>query len=251
MIHYCKHCGALLEDDAKVCSFCNAAVEIPVEEPEAPAPVVEVPPKKSFFTALDAKQKKTLIIASSVLLGTIILVVAIYFLFFGSHYAAVKFNAVINGSYWQLESLAPREYWDAQAKKGDMTRKEYIKDQIESLKEFQVSLDESYGKRFGDDYALTVSVLYSEPAEDDILPTVQNALAKQYSIDPSRVTAVHNMYLKGVISGSESSYTTVGSIMAVQLDGQWYFIRFNYGFNSTEPNIHFVATGIFSSLNLY
>ena len=59
MIHICNHCGAILEDDAKVCSFCGAILEVKNAESEqtdqAPAePSVDTPTS----TPLTKKQKK-------------------------------------------------------------------------------------------------------------------------------------------------------------------------------------------------
>ena len=68
MMRCCKHCGALLEDEAKVCDFCGAILEVPAPVEPAPQPIEtavatdalpeptpkkKIPKKKWFIFTLD------------------------------------------------------------------------------------------------------------------------------------------------------------------------------------------------------
>ena len=101
MMRCCKHCGALLEDDATICNFCGAALEVPKFEPApekvavAEAPVQEVteaPTKKPF-------SKKKLFITIGIAIGVIAMAVAVLLLFFNPHVAVSKYEAVLNGEF--------------------------------------------------------------------------------------------------------------------------------------------------------
>lgn len=251
MIHICNHCGAILEDDAKVCSFCGAILEVKNAESEqtdqAPAELsVDTPTS----TPLTKKQKKTLIIAGAVLLGTILLALAVYFLFFGSHHAAAKYESVANGNYRQLETLAPKEYWEALAKKSQQSVPEYLNKRMESLKNDE-ELAGNYEEKFGKNYSVSIEVVSSDPVSQEDLSVYKDALQKKYGIDPSRVHAAHHVILKLVHSGAKLTRASSHCVKAIQIDAQWYLMQYTYSSADKGNMVVFLASGRVAELSVY
>ena len=219
MMRYCKHCGSLQEEDVQVCGFCGADLEV-----TTPEPVPQEQPSETPASAPRKIPKKPLLIGGGILLAVVILAVAVYFLFFGHHYAVLKYESVMNGNYMLFESLAPKEYWeDAAAKKG-LSIKEYLDQRKESLektrKEYVKSMESDYGKNF----SRSLQVVYSEEISEKELSSIKDSLREHYDIAPSRVQSARTLILKITLQGSDNSRTTAGVIDAIKIDSQWYLI---------------------------
>ena len=241
MMRCCKHCGALLEDDAKVCDFCGSAFEIPESAPQQQEQPAELPAEESTPVPKKGINKKKLFIAGGALLGVIVLVVAICFLCFGHYYAVHKYESVMNGNFRQLKTLAPAEYWEQKAKENDLSVREYIDKRIESLEKNFESNKESWQEKYGDHFYRSLEVVDSEEVTKEVLSGIKDALQETYNIKPSRVHSAHTLILKITFKGSEKSNTHATVVTAIQIDSQWYLIR--YGRVDTFYNVKFITSG--------
>jgi len=140
MMRCCKHCGALLEDDAKVCDFCGAVLEVPPAVIPAPQESPAVVPASQEVTAEVAKpapkkklSKKAIFIVSGILLAVIAIAVAVNMLFFNPHAPVATYEAVMNGDFDKVEDLAPREYWAYIAESRDKTVDAYLNELLKEL----------------------------------------------------------------------------------------------------------------------
>lgn len=253
MIHICNHCGAILEDDAKVCSFCGAILEVKNPEPEQPDQTPAEPSMDNTFTyaPLTKKQKKTLIIAGAALLGAILLALATYFLFLGSYHAVAKYESVLDGNYRQLETLAPKEYWEAHAKQNQLSVQEYLHKRMEATKKSAEMVAGNSEEMFGKNYSVSIEVVSTDPVCQEDLSAYKDALQKKYGIDPSRVHAAHHVILKVVQSGTELTYTTSCCVKAIQIDAQWYLMKSTYSAADEGNTVGFLTSGRITELSLY
>lgn len=229
MIRCCKHCGALLEDEAQVCDFCGAVLEAPKDIEPAPTetPVVEAPTQDVTEEAPTKKKlsKKTRIfLVCGIVLAVIAVIVAVNLLFFNPHIAVNKYEDVINGGFDKLESLAPQEYWDYMVKNSSTTADQYIaalaKAREESYLE-QMSQDTIIGRPLG----TKVQVLNTEKVTATEMAGIRNALEEEYGIDVDRVHTAYKLYLKVTQKGTKESASYVGMATAIRINSEWYLIR--------------------------
>ena len=242
MTRYCKHCGSFLDEDAKVCDFCGTVLEIPQAEAPQPEQPVDTPtpaPKK-WLT------KKKLLIAGGVLLAIVLVAVAVYFLCFGHYYAVHKYESVMNGNFKQLKTLAPTEYWEYLAKKKGVSVNDYIDDGIESLQKRWDDTQSALEEIYGDNYHIILTVVDSEALDADIFSKLKDALKEDYNISPSRVGSARTLILKVHGEGSKLDYTNASVVYAIQIDAQWYLIR--YSMSNDVYKVSFIVSGSSSSL---
>ncbi|MBE6959520.1 MAG: zinc ribbon domain-containing protein [Ruminococcaceae bacterium] len=243
MMRCCKHCGALLEDDAKVCDFCGAVLEVPKFEPApekvavAEAPVQEVteaPTKKPF-------SKKKLFIIIGIAIGVIAVAVAVLLLFFNPHVAVSKYEAVLNGEFDKVESLAPQECWNTAAKQSKMDTDKYIDTLTETLEKNHLKklAQESILGKF---VSIKLQVLNTEELNDTDMTGVKEALEETYGIDQSRIKSAYKLFLKVVSKGTKESSSVASMVTAIKIDSEWYLIRYTRtGEDSYRAN--FIASG--------
>jgi hypothetical protein len=245
MMRYCKHCGSLQEEDVQVCGFCGAVLEV-----ITPEPVPQEQPSETPASAPRKIPKKPLLIGGGILLAVVILAVAVYLLFFGHHYAVLKYESVMNGNYMLFESLAPKEYWeDAAAKKG-LSIKEYLDQREESLektrKEYVKSMESDYGKNF----SRSLQVVDSEEISEKELSSIKDSLQETYGIAPSRVKSARTLIVKFTLKGADKSHTDAGVLKAIQIDSQWYLFMVGQSM-SGGTSIVFLTTGSLNPLLVY
>ena len=242
MTYYCKHCGALLDEDAKVCDFCGSALE--VSQAEAPHQVQPVdapaPAPKKWLT------KKKLLIAGGILLGIVVIAVAVYFLFFGHYYAVQKYETVMNGNFKQLKTLAPEEYWVYLANNKGVSVSDYIDNRIESMEKNWADTQFNREEIYGDNYHISLTVVDSEVLDADLLLKLKDALKRDYNILPSRVVTARTLILKVHGEGSKLDYSGAAVVYAMQIDAHWYLFR--YSKSNDVYTVSFMVSGNSGSL---
>ena len=242
-MRYCKHCGSLLEDDAQVCSYCSAILEVagPEPDPQAQSGEAIAPAPKKMLN------KKPFFITGGILLGIIILSVAVYFLFFGHYYALHKYESVMNGNFKQIKTLAPEEYWEKVAKSSKLSVNEYLKKRIEYLEKDEDPHAKYMREFYGDDYSVSVKIVDSEEISQKVLSEIKKSLKERYDIDPNRIKSGQKLFLKTVISGTKNTNTIPSAIAAIQIDAQWYLIRYTLPIIDIYPSkgytVFFLASG--------
>lgn len=247
MMHCCKHCGALLEDEAKVCNFCGTVLEAP--QPVAPVPqevvevvteaVTEPTPKKKFA-------KKKWLIIGGIAAAVIAIAVGAYLLFFNPHIAVDKYFAVMNGDIEKLESLAPQEYWALRAESYDSASvEEYLSQRQDSLENYLLQLQTKDSGIFGKLKSISYKVLDTEKVTRDNLNGIKEALDTRYRIDPSTVHDAYHLVIKITYNGTENTYTYASYLTSVKIGSDWYLIRF------AKTQDQYSATFIGDSTNLY
>ena len=229
MIRYCKKCGSLLDDNATVCDFCGAKLELPKTEPTPTTttePHAEIPaetpaPKKKWT-------KKQWLIFGSIVLGVIAVIVAAYLLFFDPSIAVRRYSEVLNGKYNQLESLAPKEYWTTSAQNADAQSVEaYIDLKVESLRETMNHYHDNDNGTYGKLKSMSHEVIDTTKVPADELDGIKETLSEKYDIDSWRVGSAYNLFVKVTYHGSYWDYVTPGYITSIQIDGEWYLITYH------------------------
>ena len=230
MMRCCKHCGALLEDDVQVCDFCGAVLEVPKAEPVAlpvvveEAPAQEVTKEVSEAPSRKKLSKKSWLIIAGIALAVIAVIVTVNLLIFSPHIAVDKYEAVLNGDFDKIETLAPKEYWDYMAERTNMTTNQYIEDLAKLREETyltQMSQDSVIGKLLGKE----LRVLDTEKVNANELAGIGNALEEEYGISADRVHAAYRLILKYTAKGSKESSSTSSMVTAIRIDSDWYLIR--------------------------
>jgi hypothetical protein len=258
MIHYCKHCGTLLAEDAKVCSFCGKALETPRPEPKPAESPVDTPteqptksPAKFHWQTLKEKfTKKQLLIAGGIALGVIVLAVAVYLLFLNPHIALNKYADVHNGNYRNLESLAPKEFWEQVAQSTTTSVESYINKKEESLKKTYDTLKEQDSYLYGTLQSKTYHITDTQKISEIDLNGIKDSLQKRYDIAEHRIGTAYNLIVKVVYHGSERDDTRVAYVTSIQIDGKWYLIQYmpyayTNGFDtiSDDYSVSLITTG--------
>jgi hypothetical protein len=231
MMRCCKHCGALLEDDVQVCDFCGAVLEVPKAEPVAlPVVVEEAPAQEVTKEVSEAPSRKkltkkaALFLVGGIVLAVLAVIVAVNLLIFNPHIAVDKYEAVLNGDFDKIETLAPKEYWDYMAERTNMTTNQYIEDLAKLREETylaQMSQDSVIGKLLGKE----LRVLDTEKVNANELAGIGNALEEEYGISADRVHAAYRLILKYTAKGSKESSSTSSMVTAIRIDSDWYLIR--------------------------
>lgn len=255
MLHYCKHCGTLLEDNTKICPFCGKTVEIPqpeskpVETPveTAPEQPVKSPAKFSWHALKEKFTKKQLLIACGIALGVIVLAVAVYLLFLNPHIALNKYADVHSGNYHKLESLAPREYWEQLAKANNTSVESFISEREEKLKKAHESLKEQDSIQYGTLQSQSYHITDTQKISEIDLNGIKDSLLKRYDIAEYRIGTAYNLIVKIVYHGSKRDDTRAVYVTSIQIDGKWYLIRYiayTNGFDtiSDDYSVAFVAS---------
>lgn len=248
MMRCCKHCGALLEDDAQVCNFCGAVLETPNAEPTAEPVVVDEPPTQEVTEAIsEAPTKKKLskkakfFLAGGIALIVIAVIVAVNLLVFNPHIAVDKYETVLNGDFDKMESLAPKEYWDYIAEQSHMSTEKYIEDLAKNRKENyleQMSQDTIIGKLLSRE----LRVLDTEKVNANELAGIRTALEEEYGISSHRIHSAYSLILKVTTKGSKESSSYSSRITAIRIDTEWYLVRSVRRDESTW-RVTFLATG--------
>jgi hypothetical protein len=247
MMRCCKHCGALLEDDVQVCDFCGAVLEVPKAEPVAlPVVVEEAPAREVTEEVSEAPSRKKLskkswLIIAGIALAVIAVIVTVNLLIFSPHIAVDKYEAVLNGDFDKIETLAPKEYWDYMAERTNMTKNQYIEDLAKNRKENyleQMSQDTIIGKLLSRE----LRVLDTEKVNANELAGIRTALEEEYGISSHRIHSAYSLILKVTTKGSKESSSYSSRITAIRIDTEWYLVRSVRRDESTW-RVTFLATG--------
>ena len=253
MIHCCKKCGALLEDEATVCDFCGTVLELANTTQTAPQtaePVAEeaatIPQKRS--------PKKKLLIVGSIVLGVIAIAVAFFLLFYypstpAAATAAVdKYFSVVLGNADRAESLAPEEYWIKKA--GIHQAKEaYLERQIEYIDAYYASWTNSRKEAYGDDFTFEYQVIDTELLTGDEADAIANALGSEYDISEHRISFIYRLFVKTTTKGSVKKDVYARQVYAVRIGSEWYLVHY-YDGGGGAPRIFFLVGSVNDSLLL-
>ena len=228
MIHYCKQCGTLLEEAAKVCPFCGCACED--ETPQStPAEISdEIPaaaPKK--------RSSKVFLIAAVILLGAIIIATAVYLVFFNpattinQHYsvAAVDhYYSVVLDNIDQVGSLAPNEYWTLYASRIEYTPEKYIESEIRTAENRLSRWTAHNQDYYGEDFSLQYKVIDQELFTEQEVEKIAGILETDFGIKKYQVTSAYHLFIKITTEGTEYKNTYVRPVCAVQIRSEWYLV---------------------------
>ena len=230
MMRCCKHCGALLEDEAKVCEFCGAVLEMPAPVEPAPQPVETAVATDAPSTPTPKKKipKKKWFIIGGIVTAVIALVLGAYLLFFNPHIAVDRYETVMNGEFDKLESLAPKEYWTYCAKNsGAQSVEAYIAQRKKVMeKTFLQSQSEDNGY-YGKLKSITYKVLDTEKVPKSDIKGIKEALDEHYGIDPASVQDAYNMVIKVTYHGTTREYSTSAYVTAIRIGSNWYLMRYS------------------------
>ena len=249
MMRCCKHCGALLEDEAKVCDFCGAVLEVPqnvIPAPQEAPAVIPVPQVATETAAQPAKKKKlskkTLFIVCGVLLAVIVIAVAFNILIPNPHVAVNQYKPLLNGEFDKLEELAPKEYWEQVAKNQKVTVQQYLETRIAYLEERYEKQTAVTNSSLGNFVSVDLKVVDAEKVKEKDLAGIKKALEETYGIDADRVKNAHKLIVKMTRIYTEDSHSVPISVSAVQIDSKWYLISYSKG--SDNYRVSFVAESI-------
>lgn len=215
VIHYCKHCGTLLEEDAKVCPFCGKTVELSAPKPEpTESPVAEsAPVQKAAPKKLQISARTLLIGIGAIALVAVIMIITVCIQYFAPVPAVERFEALKNKDYDVLESLAPAEFWEAMAP-SNQTAEQYIDKRKDFLKRSMASTSTG---------TLQFDIVDREATPSEDLDKIKDILQERYNISPSRVKAGQNLILKVTESHTDSLYSICEMYeIAIQIDSDWY-----------------------------
>ena len=234
MMRCCKHCGALLEDDATVCNFCGAALEVPKFEP-APekvavveAPVHEATPETAQAAPRKKLSKKAWLFGiGGIALAAIIIAVAVNMLFFNPDSAVKNLEAVQNGKVDHLEALVPKELWETVARKQNISVNEHIAIRSEALKKSYLSNISEENGYYGKLLSYEMDVLDREKVSAADVAGIKKALEKTYNIDADRVGTAYKLFVKVTRKGTKDIYHSAQIITAVKIDSTWYLISYS------------------------
>ena len=251
MIHCCKKCGALLEDEAKVCDFCGTVLDLAnatEDAPQAAEPVAAetaaIPQKRS--------PKKKLLIVGGIALGVIAIAVAAFLLFYypstpvAAATAVDKYFSVVLGNADQAESLAPEEYWIKEAGRYQSTES-YLERQIAYIDSYYEAWTESRKEAYGDDFTFEYKVIDSELLTGDEADEIASALVSEYDISKSRISFIYRLFIKTTTEGSVKKNVYARQVYAVRIGSAWYLVHY-YGGDGGPSIIFFLVDGRQSSL---
>ena len=228
MIRCCKHCGALLEDEAQVCDFCGTVLEAPKDIEPAPQGVVAPQEVSEEITEAPVKKKLSkksiFFLVGGIALVIIAAIVAVNLLVPNPHLAVDKYETVLNGEFYKLESLAPQEYWDYMAESSNTSVDQYIENLAKKREENylkQMSQDTVLGKLL----AKELHVLDTEKVRTAEMTGIRNNLEEEYNISADRVQAAYKLILKVTQKATKGSSSFTGMVTAVQIDSEWYLVR--------------------------
>lgn len=215
MIHYCKHCGTLLEKDAKVCPFCGKTVELSAPKPEPTEPPVaeSAPVQKAAPKKLQISAKALLIGIGVITFAMVIAIVIVCVQYFAPIPAVERFEALKNKDYDVLESLAPAEFWEAMAP-SNQTAEQYIDKRKDYLKRSMA---------FTSTGTLKFDIVDREATPNEDLDRIKDILQEHYGISPNRVKVGQNLILKVTQSVTDSLHSVSEMyVIAIQIDSTWY-----------------------------
>ena len=255
MMRCCKYCGALLEDEAKVCDFCGAVLENTpnvIPAPQEPPAVIPIPSEESEVTVPPTPKKKlskkTVLICVGVVLALIAIAVAVNMLFFNPHVAVDRYETVINGEFNKLKDLAPKEYWAYIAEQNNTTVDKYIAERIKSLEESHsqaLTQETSYGTAL----SAEIHVVDTYKVSAMHLAGIKKALESKYGIEGHRIKSAYKLHLKVIQNYTKDCIDYAGLVTAVQIDSQWYLIR--YTSNPDSYYVSFITNGSLAALLAY
>ena len=227
MMRCCKHCGALLEDEAKVCDFCGAILEVPAPVEPAPQPIETAVATEALPEPTPKKKipKKKWFIFGGIVLAVIAIAVAVNMLFFSPHTAVRRYETVINGEFDELKSLAPQEYWDYVAESSGKTVEQYIETLVKNRKESYLAQTSNEDSFYGKFLSTKIQVLDTEEISAAELSGIKDTLDEMYGIDASRVGSAYRLCLKITSKYSKESSSLAGTTTAIKIGSKWYLIR--------------------------
>ena len=214
MMRCCKKCGALLEDEATVCDFCGAVLEIPKAEEPVPHTPAEVTPEEITLPAPRRKfyKKKWFILVCIVLAMVLAALTVIACVQISAPMQAVAYyEEILNGDCTHLVEVAPMEFWESISGRYGSTE-ECLADQARYI--------ESIRKTSG--ISKSAKVVDRELLSTEDLTGITDKLQKRYGISPDRVTAAQQLIIKLDSQYQDRSTTSAGLLIAVKIDSKWY-----------------------------
>ena len=214
MMRCCKHCGALLEDEAKVCDFCGAVPEIPkVEEPASQVPAEAVTenipapaPKKKFY------KRKWFIIGCIALALVLAAVAVIACMQISAPMQAIAYyEEILNGDCTHLIELAPMEFWEPLTKEYDS-----MDECLANLTRYIEAIYKSSER------SISAKVVDRELLSKEDLISITDILQERYDISPDRVTSAQQLIIKFVYQYPDDTITSASLLIAIQIDSEWY-----------------------------
>ena len=213
-------------------------------------PVFQKTLKNHWQTLKEKFTKKQLLIAGGITLGVIVLAVAVYLLILNPHIALNKYADVHNGNYRNLESLAPKEFWEQVAQSNTTSVESYINKKEESLKKTYESLMEQDSIQYGTLQSQAYHITDTQKVSETDLNGIKKSLLKRYDIAEHRIGSAYNLIVKVVYHGSERDDIRAAYVTSIQIDGKWYLIRYiayTNGFgtisDSDDYSVSFITTG--------
>ena len=244
MIHCCKHCGALLEDETQVCDFCGAVLEAPKDAEPAPQEVVapqEITEKNTATPVKKKLSKKSIFfLAGGIVLAIIAVISAVALFANTSNSAITTYEAVMNGDVDRLVDLAPMEYWEAIANSENTTVDAYIAEKATRLKNRYLSSTTEEYSPLGKLLSIEMQVLDREPVNNAILSALKNNLERRYEIDSQRIGSAYHLFVKTTREFTQDTRYFADIITVIEIDSQWYMIRYEK-YTSDEYMVAFLA----------
>ena len=213
MLHYCKHCGTVTEDNVQICPFCGKTMEISTHKPEsAEPPVVEsTPAEKPAPKKFQISAKALLIGIGAIALVAVITIVIVCIQYFAPVPAVERYEAFRNADFEELESLAPPEYWEAQRRSY-----ESVEESFERCKSNCAACIKPAGE-------ISTDIIDRSMATSAHLDQIKEILQEKYEIRPNQVKGGQVLILRHTAhlpDGETSTYFEV--VTAIQIDSGWY-----------------------------
>ena len=129
-----------------------------------------------------------------------------------------KYLALMNGNVDQLESIAPKQYWEYRAQAEKMTVAEVLAQDKDILATVLKQKRQEYGN-----YQATAEILSESPLSEQTMAKIIQELSR-YGIAESSVSAARSMRIKGSLITENNTAAELNSqlLHAIQIDGIWY-----------------------------
>ena len=124
----------------------------------------------------------------------------------------------MNGNVDQLESIAPKQYWEYRAQAEKMTVEEVLARDKDILATVLKQKRQEYGN-----YQATAEILSESPLSEQTMAKIIQELSR-YGIAESSVPAARSMRIKGSLITENNTAAELNSqlLHAIQIDGIWY-----------------------------
>ena len=228
MAKFCGHCGAQLNDDARVCGYCGTPLGGPVyQAPAQPqAPAVNYAPRPPMDPAKKAKIKKVTILSASLVAAAAVIVVGIIILtgFLGTNGATRKImNAYKSSDVDTLvEMTSPTVSKVFNTQYGVSGGEEQLEKRYQNV--FDTS-DYYFEQEFGYDYQNHMSwkIVKTTELNERKIANIVNAINTYYylHLDESDISKMVVVDVELTIKDGEKSRTYNVKLYLTQEDGQW------------------------------